>query len=209
MDHGQKRVINYCRSCTESKRSERICNCKLVNSCQPHEPPTSSQDLSKTEQVKEINETVSEGFKTNQHLFKTGDSTCTFLWPPFSKAPPEAPRLCQAAELRQYGRQVARRRQRVVVLSAQLPLPGLQEAAPQRLGLHEGTAGLQHMGQPERRGAKFNCSKRNFHFIFNFNRELANNINILNTCYISLQCSKSFPNFEFPEVSEKVQTAAL
>ena len=34
------------------------------------------------------------------------------------------------------------------VLGAQLPLLGLQDSAPQRLGLREGAAGLQHVREP-------------------------------------------------------------
>ena len=57
-------------------------------------------------------------------------------------------RLAELPQVIQHNCQVAHRGERVAVLGAQLPLPGLQDSAPQRLGLGEGAALLQHVREP-------------------------------------------------------------
>ena len=57
-------------------------------------------------------------------------------------------RLAELPQAPQHRRQVVHRDERLAVLGAQLPLPGLQESAPQRLGLREGAAGHQHVREP-------------------------------------------------------------
>ena len=59
-------------------------------------------------------------------------------------------RLAELPQLHQNERQVVHRDERRAVLGAQLPLQGLQFSAPQRLGLGQGAAGLQHVRQPRR-----------------------------------------------------------
>ena len=58
-------------------------------------------------------------------------------------------RLAELPQAVQHRRQVVHRGERHAVLGAQLPLPGLQDSAPQRLGLGEGAAGLQHVREPQ------------------------------------------------------------
>ena len=58
-------------------------------------------------------------------------------------------RLAELPQAAQHPRQVVHRGERLAVLGAQLPLPGLQDPSPQRLRLREGAAGLQHPGKPQ------------------------------------------------------------
>ena len=58
-------------------------------------------------------------------------------------------RLAELPQLLQHRRQVVHRGERQAVLGAQLPLLGLQESSPQRLGLGEGAALHQHLGEPQ------------------------------------------------------------
>ena len=60
-------------------------------------------------------------------------------------------RLAKLPQLFQHKRQVVHRDERHAVLGAPEPLRGLQDSAPQRLGLREGAAGLQHRGEPRPR----------------------------------------------------------
>ena len=57
-------------------------------------------------------------------------------------------RLAELPQLLQNVPQVVHRGERLAVLGAQAPLPGLQVSAPQRLGLREGAAVLQHLREP-------------------------------------------------------------
>ena len=57
-------------------------------------------------------------------------------------------RLAELPQEVQHRRQVVHRDERLAVLGAQQPLPGLQDSAVERLRLREGTAGLQHPGEP-------------------------------------------------------------
>ena len=57
-------------------------------------------------------------------------------------------RLAELPQISQHLRQVVHRLERHAVLGAQAPLCGLQVSAPQRLGLGEGAARLQHPGEP-------------------------------------------------------------
>ena len=59
-------------------------------------------------------------------------------------------RLAELPQAPQHHRQVAHRFERLAVLGAPEPLPGLQFSAPQRLGLGQGAAGHQHRGEPRR-----------------------------------------------------------
>ena len=58
-------------------------------------------------------------------------------------------RLAELPQARQHRRQVVHRGERVAVLGAQAPLPGLQFSAQQRLGLGQGAALHQHLGEPQ------------------------------------------------------------
>ena len=58
-------------------------------------------------------------------------------------------RLAELPQLLQHRRQVVHAGERVVVLGAPEPLFGLQASAPQRLGLREGAARLQHLREPQ------------------------------------------------------------
>ena len=58
-------------------------------------------------------------------------------------------RLAELPQAFQHGREVVHRGERLAVLGAQLALRGLQVSAPQRLGLREGPARLQHLGEPQ------------------------------------------------------------
>ena len=58
-------------------------------------------------------------------------------------------RLAELPQVLQHRCQVAHRGERHAVLGAQQALVGVQASAPQRLGLGEGAAGLQHARQPQ------------------------------------------------------------
>ena len=57
--------------------------------------------------------------------------------------------LAELPQVFQHLRQVVHRDERLAVLGAQAPLVALQDSAPQRLGLGEGAAGLQHVREPQ------------------------------------------------------------
>ena len=59
-------------------------------------------------------------------------------------------RLAELPQVLQHRCQVAHRGERHAVLGAQQALVGVQASAPQRLGLGEGAARLQHPGEPRR-----------------------------------------------------------
>ena len=58
-------------------------------------------------------------------------------------------RLAELPQLFQHKCQVVHRGERPAVLGAQQALVGLQDSAPQRLGLREGAARLQHVCEPQ------------------------------------------------------------
>ena len=57
-------------------------------------------------------------------------------------------RLAELPQAFQHQPQVVHGDERHAVLGAPEPLPGLQVSAPQRLGLRQGAAGLQHVREP-------------------------------------------------------------
>ena len=80
------------------------------------------------------------------------------LFPPQNAAPSTRHGVCSTAhqrrlaelpQLLQHRRQVVHRDERPAVLGAPQALVGVQASAPQRLGLREGAAGLQHLGEPQ------------------------------------------------------------
>ena len=82
-------------------------------------------------------------------FFPTLSSTkCSTIHPPRCLTAHQR-RLAKLPQVFQHRRQVAHRGERHAVLGAQLSLFGLQASAPQRLGLGEGTALLQHLGEPQ------------------------------------------------------------